>query len=192
VINENEIEEKIQEEIKNLQDSKSFYEKMEHQNSILQLKIHCPSNKYQTEIYLGLKFFIKYYLSALDERKNYYDDLRVEKVFDYLVYLNSIEQIKILKYFIKHLKTHGFDDSIKECEHRLKEIELKWSFKNIKAVNPFKLLFMLTTYNIWTVFASFIIIIMSAFFILLPATSDGMSTVDIKYHTYSHIAQVFI
>ncbi len=52
MINENEIEEKIQEEIKNLQDSKSFYEKMEHQNSILQLKIHCPSNKYQTEIYL--------------------------------------------------------------------------------------------------------------------------------------------
>ena len=103
------IEDTIKSEIVNRDATNSNYEKMEYQNSILQLKTYNDNQSYKSDIYTDLKYFIKYYIDSLLERKHGYDEIELDKIFYYFPYLEPIERVKILKYLIRLLKLDGLD-----------------------------------------------------------------------------------
>jgi hypothetical protein len=161
------------------------YEKMELINAILQLKLSLGSDSYKEEIYVDIKDFINYYIKALDERKYQYDVLNHEKIFYYLEKVELLKRINLLNYLIRNLKLNGYEDSIPESEKLLKKSELLCSLTAFKRKNIFKVLYLITTYNVWTVLLSFFVLFAISALLLLPAPSWSTALVTVEYHQYS-------
>ncbi len=183
--NEKDLTVSIENEEKAVRESNTYLEKMSLQNNVLQLKIASRSHRYKSDFYLDLKLFIVYYLKSLDERKQYYDELNIEKIYSYLEYLTKDEKVKIIKFLIRQLKLNGLEELADDCGPMLAKLEIDLKFSTISLKNLFSLLYLLTTYNIWTIFTSFVLLFAISFFFLLPTPTWSIQLVAVDYEPIS-------
>ena len=163
------LEKEEREALKNLN---SHHDIMERINNIIQLKIRINNTSDKPiDLYLDLKHFIKAYILSTEEGKYGYDEINLTRILDYTNYLNDEECLSILKYLMRLLYLHGFDEEYKTVEKAHKKKEIRYLVKYKLLNNPFRLFFLLSTYNTTVILSIILLTVIIGWGILLPAPS---------------------
>jgi hypothetical protein len=149
----------------------SYHDKMEIMNSIIQIKRRLLSNGCTSnlELFLDVKRFLKDYTLSLEEVKHGYDGLDFDTIFIYFNMFDEPEQLSLAKYFIRILYINGFEKELKKVEDFKRSLEIRYYWSNKPLSNFLKLLYLLTTYNIWTIMLTMAIIIVLSSILILPS-----------------------
>lgn len=161
-------------------------EKVNYLNTIIRIKKEIYSNKnYDTHVYLDIKDWINYYLESIEENSYGYDSFNkdvIENIFNLVDYEC---RIILYNYLIRHLKIKFHSDSIISwCEDRIKNLELKLILQDCSITNFMKLILKLSSYNIYALIITLIILFALINLVLLPEEYTGMNFFVIKYENY--------
>jgi len=178
----------IEKEQQVLNSINSQNDKMEHINNIIQIKLQIK-NKFPQEridIYTDLKEFIKSYLFSREENKFGYDKLDFSLIYKYINELNLNERVNILKFTHRLLVQNSYEEESKEIETKLNHTEIKYCLKNNFLKNFFKLFYLLSTYNIFTIVTIIFFIIFIGWLMLLPAPGWSVQIFKTEMSNYSN------
>lgn len=88
-------------------------------------------------LYKHIKIWMIYYLKSIEKKKFSYDQIFFEKIIEKVNYLEAVEQINILNFFIRTLKRYSFQEEIFQYEEYKKTLELKYLIVNKSYFNFF-------------------------------------------------------
>jgi hypothetical protein len=170
-------------ELGKIRESKFAYEKLNHINNIIQLKLLVKSD--DPSIYGDIKDFLEYYIQSCEERLSGYYELDRAKIMQKIDLLGLSEQLRVLEFFSRKLKLYGVDLEHEwvRSEVKIKYIQLCKREPKLKSLP--KLLFYLATYNTVSLVLSIFILFLSYSVILLPAPFDIMVLFNSKFNNIS-------
>lgn len=169
--NKEELLELIRTETGSYNNANTFHEKMERMNNIIQIKGSLISSGDLTtnELYQDVKRFLKDYTLSIDEGKYGYDSLDINPIIKYLDYFEQKEQIALAKYLMRILYLNGFEAEYEKIETYKNRIEINYCLSNKPYLHLIKILYLFTTFNIYTIGGTVLLIILGASFLFLPA-----------------------
>ncbi|WP_196269669.1 hypothetical protein [Pontibacter sp. 172403-2] len=165
----------------NILNAQYFYQKLEAQNAILQIKIHSRDPVLLRDTYVDIKYLISYYIKACEERQFGYDDIDMGKIFSYTGLLSIEERLKALHYLNRLLAVNGFEPEKDACNKALADANISLCTQNITWVNAFKLLYLKMTMNIWTVAFTLLLSYSVYSIVLLPSSEPKFPVFEIEY-----------
>lgn len=171
----------------NLNNSVLYYQKLESQNSILQMKIHSGDASLISEVYVDIKYLIKYYIKSCEEKQHGYDDIDMTKIFSYVDILNIEQKAKVLAYLRRMLILNGFEDEKEMCENTLSDVNCELYLKKISVINVLKFLYIKSTNKIPITLASLILSFLIFYVVLLPTKIKYFQLFEIEYVKVSNI-----
>lgn len=174
------------EEIK-LVKSSDNREKMNLTNNIIRMKMGLYNgSKLQENIYKNAKDWINYYILTIDCNNYQYDSFDKYKILKLVKLLSLSQQVSIYKYLIRQLKINAHtNDKIIWCEECIKKTEIKLLLKECKFGNSIKLVLAFSSYNIYMLIISFLILLIVINAILLPESYLGFKLFEITYAKYT-------
>ncbi|MCT4581759.1 MAG: hypothetical protein N4A35_10105 [Flavobacteriales bacterium] len=173
----------INEENENIKNSNSFTSKLNHINTIIELKRKLDSNS--SSLFSDVRRYLIYYIEAHEEKDLNYYKIQSIKVDEKLNLLNKKEQIAILKFFIRKLKNNGFEVEVDVYSNKLKWLNIVSGFSSNKIKGIFKSLLLCTSYNLITIVSSLILILIVYVLLLLPASNEGNVLYEVQYINFS-------
>lgn len=175
----------IEQEIKKLNEATSHSAKLQHLNNVIQMKHMASSRQFNRELYLDVKLFLKYYVLSRDENQFNYDELRFTDVQTNIQLADVHQQVRLIKYLVRLLRIHGYDDEMPDLENEMARAEIRSILASKKITALPKLLFYLTTYNVLTIIASCLVYLGVIYVLLLPAPSWSVQIFRISYHPFT-------
>lgn len=97
----------INSEKERINKSTTNYEKLNHLNNYIQLKINCEKYKTDVTIYGDIKDYLVCYYRASEEKVYGYYDVTKDKILDKINIVNLSEQINLLNFIQRIIKLDG-------------------------------------------------------------------------------------
>jgi len=161
------------------------YEKLNHINNVINLKLMLTDGNDPT-IYGDIKEFLELYVKSTEEKAYGYYELDQKKIFK-LVSLVSIEQrINLLNYLNRILKLNAVENNYKWVNKELRRIKLLFFWENRSIKNIIKLIYYLATFNILTLLLTIFILYLFYSILLLPAPYNDFVVFKSVFVNYSN------
>lgn len=106
-------------------------ERLDILNALFQLKSNSTDDKLKSNLYQTAKELILVYLQSLDNRSYLYDKFNITYLFDIVTVFPKEQQLALCNYAIRKLRNFGYDEESNNLKKRVKEVDLKVSFKNL-------------------------------------------------------------
>lgn len=191
----NSITQALQEKLSNL--DLSINERMNATNCLIQIKRRV--NPKDEDLYWLTKQLMKSYICGVSERRFLgYDNINIRKLETFYSDFNLQQKVSILNYTIRELKLNQYDDEADQLETELSRLEVSATWEKHQFTRPFKLLYHLTTFNIYSVIISLSVIPIAAIIFFLPFDSPLFHLFDVSYESISdnkfvnHISNCFM
>lgn len=166
------------------------YNKASLYYSIIQIKNAQPlTSDIRNSIYLDVKHFIRLYIQSIDNRDLGYDIISIDKIkkaINFCANTDERYQLSLLAYRL--LKTKGFEEESKNSKTFVNETKTRLLCSRPYSFGKyFRIILHLSTYNLLSIIASILVIVIFSAIIFLPAPYKSWETFKITYHNYSEI-----
>ena len=143
--------------------------------NIIQIKIINPQwNSYTNSLYKDIKAFIFHYVLAVEIEGYGYDLVSVDKILNAINALEKYEEkAKLLQFAYCKLKKAGLDDEIALIRREQKRILLLSIFHSETCWGKIKAIVYVCFYNVWTVMAVSLVIMLVYYFLTLPVLDES-------------------
>jgi hypothetical protein len=160
--------------------------KANYLNNIIRMKKSVYSkNSYTVYIYHDIKLWLSNYVKSFDENQYNYDIFSKDTVSQMISLVSEDRQMSLYYYLIRQLKMNSHtNDKISWCESKIKKLEIDELLKNCNVFNIFNLVFLFSSYNIFTLVITSIIYIGIVNILFLPEYYLGFKLFIIEYETY--------
>jgi len=179
------INSKIDSARQNYEAARTFYEKLNHINNIIEIQVISSIYQGNPTIYGDIKTFILCYINAIEEKAYGYYELNREKLMKKVNLVDLKEQIGLLTYFQKTAKSVGLDETYPWVTNELKKREIQLCIKEISLKNFFKLPYYIATYNLFALLISILSLYLIYSIFLLPAPFKSMIAFRSSFVSYS-------
>lgn len=149
--------------------------------NIIEIKGRFNMNNYQQPMYVDAKKFIKNYLHSIENMNYGYDCINEEKIFNAIKYLELKEQLELLFYTKRFLKTKGFCDNLIIVDKRIVLLRKKIA---LKGKEFFKFFSLWMSSSIRALFLTLFLYSLTTTLIMLPAPVKWMGIFKIQNYTF--------
>lgn len=160
--------------------------KVNHLNNIIRIKKSLYFGiEYEKNVYQDIKKWLIEYINSIDNSSYGYDLFCRKTVKSILSNVSNDKQIILYTFLIRLLKINcHINNEIIWCETQIKRIELNelWSSPNI--FNFYKIFFLISSYNIYSLFVSLLLLLVCINILFLPETYIGLKLFTITYENY--------
>ena len=136
--------------------------------------------RYKQSLYNDVKNFLKYYIKSFETEDYGYDIPNEDKVIKAINALSRKESLAMCRYTRVIFEKHGFDTTFIESKAKQLKILIAWNEKHYT-----KYLLLLSSYNVWTLFMSYMFYVCIVLIILLPAPIECFSILDVNLHEFT-------
>ncbi|GAA4429261.1 hypothetical protein GCM10023188_14410 [Pontibacter saemangeumensis] len=175
----------IEKERSAIRNAQHFYQKLEAQNSILQIKIHSNDTGLLADIYVDIKYLISYYIKASEERQYGYDEVNMAKILTYVDLLSLEQKVKSLNFLFRLLALNGFETEKDICKDALAKANCALFIREPSPMNVLKLIYLKTTSSLLSILATLLISFTVYFSVLLPNNYEVFQVFEIAYMPFS-------
>ncbi|SIQ84162.1 hypothetical protein [Pontibacter lucknowensis] len=158
-----------------------FYQKVDAQNSILQIKIHSGDSTLSDEIYVDLKYLIIFYLKSIEEKQHGYDEIDLNKIFFYAKHLPFDQRVKILTFLHRLLALNGFEDETESCAKELINANCELFLNDKSIVSKLRWFYLKTTKNLVAIILTLTVFYGICYILLLPTDNPQMQLFEVEY-----------
>lgn len=160
--------------------------KVNHLNNIIKIKKSLYLGiEYEKNVYEDIKNCLTEYINSINETSYQYDFFCKKTIKNLLKDLSYDKQIGLYTFLIRLLKINcHINDEIIWCESQIKKIELNklWSSPNL--FNFPKIFFLLSSYNIYSLLISLLLMLILINILFLPESYIGFKLFNVIYENY--------
>ncbi len=156
--------------------------------SIIQIKKDNPSlSSDVNSIYLDAKRFISIYIQSIDERDLGYDIIDINKLKKCInICGNKHEQFLLSQNSYRILKAKGFEEESKQMKKIVNSKKTELLYERPYYLGKYiRILFHLSTYNLFSIISTIFILFLISLIVLLPAPYKSWEIYNVTYHSYS-------
>lgn len=176
---------KIKEEEEKIKSYSSSYEKLNIYNNIIQLRGISPDEGIRKPLYSDIKNYLRHSILAIEEPLQGYYEIKQKKIETIISLVSIDEQLSLLNFLVRELKRNGYEEKFDWLSLLIKKRKIKQIWKRPSFRNFFLLLKELSTYNIFSILISILIIFTLYSILLLPAPSENWVCFNSKFNHYS-------
>lgn len=165
---------------------------------IIQLKMVAPElMSYNNTFYKDIKRFIHHYILAVELEGYGYDSVSINKVINVIRFVSEYdEKSKLLQFAYLQLHKAGFDEEVDLIKREQKKLLIQSVIHSDSCVERLKALLYCCFYNVWTILAMSLLLIVSYYIITLPLLDESEAWFVTKGNNYdenlylNHVANI--